>query len=108
MSKFISSNNIDEQRFLAYKFIIDYPGIAGLDSKYFDEFSNGPLSAAKTFDMWRRNWSLMKICYQFVTQSTPEENQQIVMIGSNKTAKNIIDFAVKNPSYSLFLKFFII
>ena len=102
LSKFISSNNIDEQRFLAYKFIIDYPGIAGLDSKYFDEFSNGPLSAAKTFDMWRRNWSFNEVCYQFVTQSTPEEkptNSDDLIV--NKTAKNIIDFAVKNPSYSL-------
>jgi len=102
LSKFISSNNIDEQKFLAYKFIIDYPGIASLDSMSFDEFSNGSLAAAKTFDIWRRNWSFNEVCYQYVNQYTPEKKQtNSDDLTVNKTAKNIIDFAVKNPNYPL-------
>lgn len=98
LSNFMKSQNIEEQKFLAAKFILDYPGITDISNRYFDEFSNAKLEGIKTRDMFRRNWSYSEIC--FISDSTEAEKERTKSedLVVNKVSQVVIDFAVKNPN----------
>jgi hypothetical protein len=102
LNAFNNSKNIDEQQFLAAKFILDYPGISDIPSGDFDEFSNTSVSGIKSQDMFRRNWSFNEVCRLYYYATDPEEkmtpSEDLII---NKVSKIVVDFAAKNQNYQL-------
>jgi len=108
LSAFIKSKNSEEQKFLAAKFILDYPEITDVMSKSFDEFSLYDVKTIKEIDNFRRNWSFEDKCVMDHYPSSYEKYEELknTKINSddlivNKISQIIIDFATKNPKHKL-------
>lgn len=93
LSAFIKSKNIEEQKYLAARFILNYPGVTDLSNDNFDEFLLGSVSDIKTIDNFKRNWDIS--LEDVVVQNTDKMQNKI----GEAVDKIIIDFASNNPKY---------
>ena len=108
MSAFIRAHEIEEQKFLAVKFILDYPEITSFSGQTFDEFALYNVATIKEIDRFRRNWLLEDKCpaphYPGYYKKSKEINKLSPNsddIAINKISRTIIDFANENPAQQL-------
>lgn len=107
LSAFIKAQNTEEQKFLAAKFILDYPEITDVSSQSFDEFIQYDVKTIKEIDNHRRNWAFEDKCAMRNYPSYYEKYEEYknIQINSddlvvNKIGQIIIDFASSNPNYN--------
>jgi hypothetical protein len=108
LSAFNRSQNIEEQIFLAAKFILDYPGITDVNSQSFDEFSVYNVENIKEIDNYRRNWDFEDDCVMYGYPDYYEEKDKTKGLNidskdllTNKIGEIVINYATKNPEHGL-------
>lgn len=108
LSAFIKAQDAKEQKFLAAKFILDYPEITDVSSQSFDEFIQYDVKTIKEIDNHRRNWAFEDKCamrnYPSYYEKYEEyKNTQVNSddLAANKISQSIIDFATNNPTHKL-------
>ncbi|MFA6185364.1 MAG: hypothetical protein WCT51_04595 [Candidatus Shapirobacteria bacterium] len=108
LAAFIKTQDQDEQKFLAAKFILDYPEITDFSSQSFDEFSLYEVKTIKEIDNFRRNWafedSLAMPGYpdyyeKYEEYKNNKINSDDLLV--NKISQIVIDYAIKNSNHSL-------
>ncbi len=108
LSVFIKTQDPNEQKFLAAKFILDYPEITDASSQSFDEFLQYNVKTIKEIDDFRRNWAFEDQCAMsgYPNYYEKYEEYKKIQVNSddltvNKIGQIVIDYATKHPNHKL-------